>query len=102
MADFWPGRRVMVTGGGGFLGQAIVRRLQSAGADQVFVPRSKDYDLRTIDGIARALADGRSQLVIHAAAVVGGIGANRENPGRFLRERDHGHPDDGTGTARRS
>jgi len=84
--DFWPGRRVMVTGGGGFLGQAIVRRLQVGGADSIFVPRSRDYDLRTKDGIDRALADGRPQLIIHAAAVVGGIGANLENPGRFFYE----------------
>ena len=86
MPDFWPGRRVMVTGGGGFLGQAIVRRLQVGGADSIFVPRSRDYDLRTRVGIDRALADGRPQLIIHAAAVVGGIGANLENPGRFFYE----------------
>jgi GDP-L-fucose synthase len=77
---------VTVTGGGGFLGQAIVRRLEQGGADSIFVPRSKDYDLRTKDGIDRALADGSPQLIIHAAAVVGGIGANRENPGRFFYE----------------
>ena len=86
MTEFWTGRRVTVTGGGGFLGQAVVRRLRAAGADKVFVPRSKDYDLRTKEGIDRALADGRPQLVIHLAAVVGGIGANRENPGRFFYE----------------
>jgi GDP-L-fucose synthase len=86
VVDFWPGSRVMVTGGGGFLGQAVVRRLEAGGADQVFVPRSKEYDLRTKDGIDRALADGRPQLVIHLAAVVGGLGANRENPGRFFYE----------------
>jgi len=86
MAEFWPGRRVMVTGGGGFLGRAVVRRLEAAGADRIFVPRSRDYDLRTREGIERALADGRPQLVIHLAAVVGGIGANRENPGRFFYE----------------
>lgn len=74
----------MVTGGGGFLGKAVVRRLVEAGADEVFVPRSQDSDLRTLEGISRALADGRPQLVIHLAAVVGGIGANRENPGRFF------------------
>jgi GDP-L-fucose synthase len=82
--DFWPGRRVMVTGGGGFLGTAVVRRLNAAGADQIFVPRSKEYDLRSTVGIDRALAAGRPQVVIHLAAVVGGIGANRENPGRFF------------------
>ena len=86
MTDFWPGRRVMVTGGGGFLGSAVVRRLNEAGATDIFVPRSRDYDLRTRDGIDRALVDGRPDLVIHLAAVVGGIGANRENPGRFFYE----------------
>jgi Nucleoside-diphosphate-sugar epimerases len=76
----------MVTGGGGFLGKAVVRRLEAGGADTIFVPRSKDYDLRTKDGIDRALEDGNPQLVIHLAAVVGGIGANQENPGRFFYE----------------
>jgi GDP-L-fucose synthase len=76
----------MVTGGGGFLGRAVVRRLEAAGASDIFVPRSSDYDLRTHDGIALALAHGRPELVIHLAAVVGGIGANRENPGRFFYE----------------
>jgi GDP-L-fucose synthase len=76
----------LVTGGGGFLGRAVVRQLEAAGAAGVFVPRSAEYDLRTLDGIDRALADGRPQVVIHLAAVVGGIGANRENPGRFFYE----------------
>ena len=74
----------MVTGGGGFLGKAVVHRLKAAGADRVFVPRSREYDLRTLAGIDGALADGHPQMVIHLAAVVGGIGANRENPGRFF------------------
>jgi GDP-L-fucose synthase len=86
MTDFWINRRVMVTGGAGFLGSAVVRRLQAAGATQIFVPRSAQYDLRTRDGIDRALADGRPELIIHLAAVVGGIGANRANPGRFFYE----------------
>ena len=86
MTDFWVGRRVMVTGGGGFLGSAVVRRLQRAGATEIFAPRSRDFDLRTRDGIVRALAEGRPDLIIHLAAVVGGIGANRENPGRFFYE----------------
>lgn len=76
----------MVTGGAGFLGHALVNRLKSAGADEIFVPRSADYDLRTEDGIERALKNARPQLVIHLAAVVGGIGANRANPGRFFYE----------------
>jgi GDP-L-fucose synthase len=86
MTSSWAGRRVMVTGGGGFLGRAVVRRLEASGATDVFVPRSPDYDLRTLAGIERVLADGRPELVIHLAAVVGGIGANRENPGRFFYE----------------
>ena len=82
----WADRRVMVTGGGGFLGKAVVRRLQEAGASDIFVPRSRDYDLRLPADIARALDDGRPDVIIHLAAVVGGIGANRENPGRFFYE----------------
>jgi len=85
-AAFWPGRRVMVTGGGGFLGKVVVRRLEAGGATDVFVPRRVDYDLREPADISRALADGRPSLVIHLAAVVGGIGANRANPGRFFYE----------------
>ena len=80
----WSRGHVMVTGGGGFLGKAVVARLEAASATQIFVPRSSDYDLRTVDGIGSALADGRPDIVIHLAAVVGGIGANRENPGRFF------------------
>jgi GDP-L-fucose synthase len=76
----------MVTGGGGFLGKAVVARLEASGARDIFVPRSRDYDLRTADGIRSALADGRPDVIIHLAAVVGGIGANRENPGRFFYE----------------
>ena len=82
----WPRTRVMVTGGGGFLGKAVVRRLEAEGASEIFVPRSRDYDLRSLDGIRRALADGGPEVVIHLAAVVGGIGANLENPGRFFYE----------------
>jgi GDP-L-fucose synthase len=74
----------MVTGGGGFLGSAVLTRLAAEGADEVFVPRSREYDLRTLDGVRQALLDGRPEVVLHLAAVVGGIGANRENPGRFF------------------
>jgi GDP-L-fucose synthase len=86
VTSFWANRRVTVTGGGGFLGKSVVRRLEAAGATSIFVPRSRDFDLRTSDGIAAALAEGRPDIVIHLAAVVGGIGANRDNPGRFFYE----------------
>jgi len=77
------GKRVMVTGGAGFLGQRVVQKLCERGA-WVFVPRSYDYDLREKDDIARALGEAKPEVVVHLAAVVGGIGANRENPGRFF------------------
>lgn len=84
MGDFWSERRVAVTGGGGFLGSAVVARLREQGCGHVFVVRSKDYDLRREEAIIRMLGDARPDLVIHLAAVVGGIGANRDNPGRFF------------------
>ncbi|MGZ6273309.1 MAG: GDP-L-fucose synthase family protein [Candidatus Limnocylindrales bacterium] len=84
MSEFWTDRRVMVTGGAGFVGSAVVRRLRDVGATQVFVPRTESYDLRSLVDIKRAITDGRPDLIIHLAAVVGGIGANRENPGRFF------------------
>ncbi len=86
MPNFWQGQRVMVTGGGGFLGRRVVERLRAAGPKEIFVPRSAEYDLRRRSEIERALATGRPDIVIHLAAVVGGIGANRENPGRFFYE----------------
>jgi GDP-L-fucose synthase len=79
-------RRIVVTGGAGFLGSFIVERLRARGATEVFVPRSADYDLVDGSAVRRLLADARPDLVIHAAARVGGIGANRENPGRFFYE----------------
>jgi GDP-L-fucose synthase len=78
------GKRVIVTGGAGFLGSHVVAELQRAGCVEVFVPRSRDYDLRRADAVARMFADARPEIVIHLAAVVGGIGANLENPGRFF------------------
>jgi GDP-L-fucose synthase len=85
MSTFWSGRRVVVTGGAGFLGSFVVDRLKGAGA-VVVVPRSADYDLVDRTACRRLLADARPDLVIHMAAQVGGIGANRSNPGRFLFE----------------
>jgi GDP-L-fucose synthase len=74
----------MVTGGAGFLGSHLVAKLKQRGCQDVFVPRSKDYDLVSAEGIARAYDDSRPDLVIHLAAVVGGIGANMAQPGRFF------------------
>lgn len=75
-----------MTGGSGFLGSHVVEVLRAGGARNVLAPRSQRYDLRRQDNIARMLADLRPEVVIHLAAVVGGIGANRENPGRFFYE----------------
>ncbi|HNT98112.1 MAG TPA: GDP-L-fucose synthase [Elusimicrobiales bacterium] len=77
-------KRIMVTGGAGFLGSFVVEGLRARGCRDIFVPREKDYDL--VDGAAvrRAYEDSRPQVVIHLAARVGGIGANLENPGKFF------------------
>src|SRR2546430_4104583 len=76
--------RVVVTGGAGFLGSAVVQKLREHGYRDVFVPRSKDYDFREQQPIMRLYKETRPQIVIPLAAVVGGIGANRANPGRFF------------------
>lgn len=82
--SWFASRRFMVTGGSGFLGRFLVDGLRDRGAGDVFVPRSREYDLRERDAIERAFADARPDVVIHAAAVVGGIGANQEHPGQFF------------------
>ncbi len=84
MMSFWNDRRVVVTGGSGFLGSFLVERLQKAGCAQIFVPRSRDYDLRQHEAIRRLLADARPDVIIHLAARVGGIGANRTHPAEFF------------------
>jgi GDP-L-fucose synthase len=81
---FWSARRVMVTGGGGFFGSFVVERLRAEGVKQVFVPRSRDYDLVDPDAVRRAYRDGNPDIVMHLAAVVGGIGANQKHPGQFF------------------
>lgn len=84
MANSVKGRRVLLTGGAGFLGERVRERLEAAGASDVFVPRRAQYDLTDPDAVARAYDDGRPDTVVHLAAEVGGIGANRDNPGRFF------------------
>jgi GDP-L-fucose synthase len=77
-------QRILVTGGAGFLGGHIVEALQRAGCEQIIVVRSADHDLRNASDVARLFRVHRPGVVIHAAAVVGGIGANRARPGDFF------------------
>jgi GDP-L-fucose synthase len=84
MSSRFPYERVVVTGGAGFLGSYVVERLRGQGVENIFVPRKKDYDLVRAENIRRLYDDANPDLVIHLAAVVGGIGANRANPGRFF------------------
>jgi GDP-L-fucose synthase len=84
MSKFWTGKRVCVTGGSGFLGTYVVRQLQELDVDEIFVPRSADYDLREREAVRRMYDDARPHLVIHLAAAVGGIGPNWRNPGKFF------------------
>lgn len=86
MQGYWKTKRVLVTGGAGFLGSFVVEKLQAQGCQNIFVPRRKDYDLTQIEAVKKVYHDARADLVIHLAAIVGGIGANLLNPGRFFYE----------------
>jgi GDP-L-fucose synthase len=83
-SNFWTNRRVIVTGGAGFLGAYVIKRLTDAGCSSITIPRSAEYDLRDRAAIRQLYEKTRPHMVIHLAAVVGGIGANRDNPGKYF------------------
>jgi GDP-L-fucose synthase len=82
--NFWQNRRVCVTGGAGFLGSFVVEKLRQRGAKDIFVPLIEDYDLVERENVLRLLADSRPDIIIHLAALAGGIGANRARPADFF------------------
>lgn len=82
--NFWKDRRVCVTGGAGFLGSFVVEQLQARGAKDVFVPRVEQYNLIKLDDILRMLNDARPDVILHLAALAGGIGVNRARPAEFF------------------
>jgi GDP-L-fucose synthase len=84
MAGFFEDRRVVVTGGAGFLGGYIIKGLQKRGCKNILVPKIEDYDMVKMNNVVRMYEDMEPDIVIHLAAVVGGIGANREHPGEFF------------------
>ena len=83
---FYRQKKILVTGGAGFLGSHVVGKLRALGYEDIFVPRSREFDLREEEDVNRLLEKSRPELIIHLAAVVGGIGANREHSGRFFYE----------------
>lgn len=83
-SQFWESQRVLVTGGNGFLGKYVVGQLKEKQVGKVFSPTSSDYDLRKHSQVVSVLKETRPTLIIHLAAVVGGIGANQKRPAEFF------------------
>lgn len=84
--DFWSDKKVCVTGGDGFLGSFVQKTLRGRGANNIFIPLIDDYDLTDVDNIKRMLSDANPDIIIHLAALAGGIGANRARPAEFFYE----------------
>ena len=84
MSEFFKNRRICVTGGAGFLGSYVTEKLRQRGCENILIPAIEEYDLIQLDEIKRMYDDMKPDVVIHLAAVVGGIGANREHPGEFF------------------
>ena len=86
MSFDWTNKRVLLTGGAGFLGSFVAERLAKAGCREVFIPRSREFNLTKESAVVEVYKASRPDIVLHLAASVGGIGANRDNPGKFFYE----------------
>lgn len=86
MTDFWKNKKVFVTGGGGFLGSFVLEELKAKGAEDIWAPRKRELDLMDLAAVKGGLENYQPHVVIHLAAVVGGIGANRRHPGLYFYE----------------
>ncbi|MBU0952184.1 MAG: GDP-L-fucose synthase [Elusimicrobia bacterium] len=82
--SFWKNKKVTITGGAGFLGSHLTKKLQKNGCSNIFIPKIEDYNLVNMTDVSKMYKNSKPDIVIHLAAVVGGIGANSENPGKFF------------------